>query len=97
MVLLLNSRIYIAAPTMTYAREQIIDFTLPFFKTGLGVAITVDDSQEKRTEAFINTLFNPETLQFLFGLLSILWACSCLVWSLEMVGNEEVRLKSKKF
>jgi ABC-type amino acid transport substrate-binding protein len=92
-----NSRIYIAAPTMTYAREQIIDFTLPFFKTGLGVAITVDDSQEKRTEAFINTLFNPETLQFLFGLLSILWACSCLVWSLEMVGNEEVRLKSKKF
>ena len=82
---------------MTFAREQIVDFTLPFFKTGLGVAVTVDDSQEKRTEAFFATLFDPATIDFLVGLIAVLWAVSCLVWCLEMVGNEEMRLKSKKF
>ena len=92
-----QSDIYIAAPTMTFAREQIVDFTLPFFKTGLGVAVTVDNSQEKRTEAFFATLFDPATREFIFGLLAVLWAVSCLVWCLEMVGNEEMRLKSKKF
>lgn len=92
-----QSDIYIAAPTMTFAREKIVDFTLPFFKTGLGVAVTLDDSQDKKTEAFFATLFDPATREFLFGLISVLWAVSCLVWCLEMVGNEEMRLKSKKF
>ena len=47
------STVYLAAPTMTSKREQIVDFTFPFFKTGLGVV-------SKRLDLFapFNTLLS---------------------------------------
>jgi polar amino acid transport system substrate-binding protein len=92
-----NGDVYVSAPTMTYSRETIVDFTFPFFKTGLGVAVTVDNDPSKQTAAFFNTLFSPGTLSFLFSLISVLWAVASLVWCLEMVGSEEIRLRSIKF
>ena len=92
-----NGDIYVSAPTMTYTREEKVDFTFPFFKTGLGVIVTIDNDPSKKTEAFFNTLFSPDTRSFLFSLISVLWAVASLVWCLEMVGSEEIKLRSVKF
>lgn len=91
-----HSDIYIAAPTMTFAREKVVDFTIPYFFTGLGVMTTESDSSAQ-TRAVLVTLFSPSTLWILFSAGSALWAVACIVWTLEMVGNQELKLKSKKF
>ena len=35
----------IAAVTVTAAREQVVDFTQPFYSTGLGVAVSMSESR----------------------------------------------------
>ncbi|TVP72698.1 MAG: ABC transporter substrate-binding protein [Gemmatimonadales bacterium] len=75
-----------AALTITSEREEQVDFTHPFFVSGLGIAVPHETAG---LSAALRALFDPEFLWvvgLLFGLL-LFWGV--LVWVFERVENRE--------
>lgn len=83
-----NGELYAGASalTITAEREESVDFTHPFYVSGLGIATSY--TPQGIWQAFM-AIFDPEFL-FVVGLLMLLllfWGA--LVWYFERKGNEE--------
>lgn len=75
-----------AALTITSEREEAVDFTHPFYITGLGIATGY--TPRGVWQAFL-AVFSPEFLFILALLLGVLLFWGVLVWVFERRGNEE--------
>ena len=56
-----------------------------------------DAGSEAKLAAFVKTFFSPTFLYGCAALLFVLFSVGCIVWSLEMIGNEEVRFRKVKY
>lgn len=77
----------IAALSITPAREASVDFTFPYYSTGLGIAV-----DPAATGGWLRVLRNIFTWQFavvLAGLSAVLLAAGVAVWLFERRGNAE--------
>lgn len=77
----------IAAMTITGARESLIDFSHPFFRTGLGVAVSAHHSNGFST--LFAALMSKDILSSLGLLLGLLFVVGGLAWLAEHRKNPE--------
>jgi polar amino acid transport system substrate-binding protein len=75
----------IAALTVTAAREQAVDFTQPFYATGLGVAVSMT---EGRWRSVSRALFSYGFFQAVLALLGIAMCVGFVIWLLERRRTE---------
>ena len=75
----------IAAITITAERERIVDFTLPYYTAGLGVAVSTG---EPRWRAIFRTLFSFGFLQAVSILLGLAMCIGFVIWLLERRQTE---------
>jgi ABC-type amino acid transport substrate-binding protein len=78
----------IAAVTATAARERIVDFTQPFYSTGLGVAVPTDEN------AWMSVLRTILSFGFFQAVLALLFLAVCvgfLIWLLERNKTEHFK------
>jgi ABC-type amino acid transport substrate-binding protein len=78
----------VAALTVTADRERIVDFTQPFYSTGLGIAVPVSES---RWESVSRALFSFRFFQAVLALVGIAIAAGFVVWVLERGKTEHFR------
>ena len=76
----------IAAITVNAERETQVDFTHPFYTTGLAIAVPKDES---RMMSAISNLFSWKFLAALGGLCFLLLAVGFVMWLVERHGNKE--------
>jgi len=77
----------VAALTMTAPREQILDFTEPFYSTGLGIAVPA--SGEASWLPIVRTLTSFGFAQAVFALLGLALSIGVLLWMFERRHNED--------
>jgi len=77
----------IAALTVTYEREKVMDFTHPFFHTGLGIAVSRQPSRPW-LDVF-RSFYSLVILKFVVGLFLILLLVGYFVWLFERKKNPE--------
>jgi ABC-type amino acid transport substrate-binding protein len=77
----------VAALTVTSEREQIVDFTHPFYTTGL--AIAVSSKHTPYWQGVIATVFSKEFLQLISALALIQLLVGTIVWLFERRSNAE--------
>ena len=73
------------AITITAQRERAVDFTLPYYTAGLGVAVSTG---EPRWRAIFRTLFSLGFLQAVSILLGLAMCVGFLIWLLERRKTE---------
>lgn len=76
-----------AAITATAEREKIVDFTQPFYATGLGIA--VPSSREPSWRPIFHSLTSFGFLQAILALLIISLVVGILLWFFERRDNED--------
>jgi len=76
----------VAALTITNGREQKIDFTHPYYTSGLGIAVAADESSVGLF-AVLRAIFSWEFFQILGGLILVLLAIGLLMWFVERRAN----------
>jgi polar amino acid transport system substrate-binding protein len=76
----------VAALTVTADRRKVMDFTQPFFETGLGVAVPRSDISAWLP--VIRTFLSIRFLQAVLTLLSIALLVGSLIWIFERRDNE---------
>jgi polar amino acid transport system substrate-binding protein len=74
-----------AAITVTAARERMVDFTQPFYSTGLGVAVSMTES---RWRSVLRALFSFGFFQAVLALLAIAMCVGFVIWLLERRRTE---------
>ena len=74
-----------AAVTVTAARERMVDFTQPFYSTGLGVAVSMTES---RWRSVLRALFSFGFFQAVLALLGIAMGVGFVIWLLERRRTE---------
>ncbi len=75
-----------SALTITSSREETVDFSHPFYVTGLGIAVSYQPS------GFLHAVFEVFSLDFLlivFLLLGLLFFWGFLVWVFERKNNKD--------
>ena len=77
----------VAALSITPAREERVDFTFPFYSTGLGIA--VDPSADGGWLRVVRNFFTWQFLAVLAGLSAVLLAAGAAVWFFERRGNPD--------
>jgi len=75
----------IAAVTATGARERVVDFTQPFYSTGLGVAVPAD---ENAWTSVFRTMLSFGFFQAVLALVLLAVCVGCLIWLLERNKTE---------
>jgi polar amino acid transport system substrate-binding protein len=75
----------IAALTVTAARERAVDFTQPYYSTGLGVAVSMSES---RWRSVSRALFSFGFFQAVLALLGIAMGVGFVIWLLERRRTE---------
>src|SRR5271169_1421144 len=75
----------IAALTVTAARDRIVDFTQPFYSTGLGIAVSVDES---RWMSISRALLSFGFFQAVLALVGIAILVGFVIWLLERGKTE---------
>jgi ABC-type amino acid transport substrate-binding protein len=75
----------IAALTVTAARERVVDFTHPFYTTGLGVAVSLSES---RWMSIFRALSSFGFFQAVLALLGIALCVGFVIWLLERRRTE---------
>ena len=76
----------VAALTVTDEREKMLDFTHPFYSTGLGIAVS--QSPGGWGDVF-RDIFSHGFIKVLLSLSLLLLICGLLVWLFERRGNPE--------
>ncbi|HEX4410307.1 MAG TPA: transporter substrate-binding domain-containing protein [Xanthobacteraceae bacterium] len=84
----------VAALTVTADRARVIDFTEPFYVTGLGIAVPVADDTSWRP--IIRTLTSFGFAQAILALVGLALAVGLLVWFFERRNNEHFSGGMKK-
>lgn len=77
----------VAALSVTVEREKRVDFSHPFFNTGLGIAI--NQKAGAGWGDVISGIFSRGFIQILLSLSVLLLICGLLVWVFERRGNPE--------
>lgn len=77
----------VAALTITAPREQVVDFTFPFYATGLGIA--VDASAGGGWVSVARNFFTWQFATALGTLAAVLLAAGAAVWLFERRGNAD--------
>lgn len=77
----------IAAISITPRREEQVDFTFPFYSTGLGIAVSSDAGGGWLRVA--RNFFTAEFLAVLAGLSAVLLLAGAAAWFFERRGNAE--------
>ncbi|WP_121067054.1 transporter substrate-binding domain-containing protein [Chachezhania antarctica] len=75
----------IAAMTITLQREKIVDFSHPYYRTGLGVAVA--ESHRGGFRTLFVAMTNPTLLSTLGALGGLLFVVGALAWRLERRRN----------
>jgi polar amino acid transport system substrate-binding protein len=75
----------IAALTATAARERVVDFTQPFYSTGLGVAVP---ASENEWTSVLRTILSFGFFQAVLALLGIAICVGFVIWLLERNKTE---------
>jgi ABC-type amino acid transport substrate-binding protein len=75
----------IAAITTTAARERVVDFTQPYYSTGLGIAVSTSESQ---WIAILHIFLSFGFFQAVVALLSIAICIGIVIWLLERRKTE---------
>ncbi len=75
----------IAAMTITADRERVVDFSHPFYRTGLGVAVSA--TRHVDIKALIDVLTSRTLLGTIGLLLGLLLAIGSLIWWIERKHN----------
>ncbi|HVY57841.1 MAG TPA: transporter substrate-binding domain-containing protein [Xanthobacteraceae bacterium] len=70
----------IAAVTVTAERDRMVDFTQPFYSTGLGIAVSMNES---RWTSITRVLTSFGFIQAVLALVGIAMAVGVVVWLLE--------------
>jgi polar amino acid transport system substrate-binding protein len=78
--------IVVAAMTPTAARERAVDFTQPFYASGLGIAVPAEGLAGWLPVARAMTSFG--FLQAVMGLVGLALVAGLLIWLFERRGNE---------
>ena len=78
----------VAAITVTAARKRVIDFTQPFYATGLGVAVPSEGVTAWLP--VLRTFLSFSFLQAVLALLGIALAVGVLIWLFERRHNKAV-------
>ncbi len=73
--------------TITSEREELIDFSQPYFVTGLSVAVKI--KEDFNLFSFIKSLFSTQFLEVVLILCVILFVAGFLVWFFERKKNTE--------
>lgn len=76
----------VAALTITGARAEIIDFSQPFYRTGLGIAVSLTGSA--RWMVIVNTILSLGFLQAVGALVGLALLVGILIWLFERRRNE---------
>lgn len=76
-----------AALTMTSTREELIDFSIPILRSGLGVVTRAGERLGWQSVA--RRILSREFLQVLAALFGVLLIAGCLVWLFERRANPE--------
>lgn len=77
----------VGALSVTPERETVFDFTHPFYRTGLGIAVPIDDSGG--WWALLRGLVSPRFLGVVAALLGLLAIVGALAWLLERRRNAQ--------
>ena len=75
----------VAAISITAEREALVDFSTPFYESGL--AVLVKAKGQSATSVIAQALFTTTVLKFLLALLGILILVSHLIWYFERHAN----------
>jgi polar amino acid transport system substrate-binding protein len=78
--------VVVAAMTPTAARERTVDFTQPFYASGLGIAVPVAGMSGWRPVVHAMTSF--DFLQAVMALVGLALVAGFLIWLFERRGNE---------
>ncbi|MBV8937714.1 MAG: transporter substrate-binding domain-containing protein, partial [Alphaproteobacteria bacterium] len=78
----------VAALTVTADRDRIVDFTQPFYSTGLGIAVPVSES---RWISISRALLSFGFFQAVLALVGIAIAVGFIIWLLERGKTEHFR------
>jgi ABC-type amino acid transport substrate-binding protein len=81
-----NYDVAVAAITVTPAREQEVDFSVPYFHAGTGVAVQPD--RMATWMPVIRSLGSTSFLQAALGLLGLTLFVGILIWAFERSANE---------
>ena len=76
----------VAAITVTGPREKVVDFTQPFFTTGLGIAVPA--AGESRWWPIVRSLLSFGFLQAVLALVAIAMGVGVVIWLFERRHNE---------
>ena len=79
--------IAVAALTVTAARARLIDFTQPFYVTGLGIAVPAGG--EPSWQPILHTLTSFGFAQAIMALVGLALVVGFLVWLFERRHNED--------
>ena len=77
----------VAAITVTSEREEIVDFTHPFYTTGLAIAVLRRD--EVAWRSVLDTVLSRSFLQLIASLALLQLVVGTVVWTLERRANPE--------
>ncbi|WP_158969204.1 transporter substrate-binding domain-containing protein [Chachezhania sediminis] len=77
----------IAAMTITPTREEVVDFSHPYYRTGLGVAVA--DTQRGGFATLLVALTSPTFLGTLGVLVTLLFIVGYVAWRVERRANPE--------
>src|SRR5262245_49300350 len=83
----------VSAITVTAARQKVVEFTQPFYATGLGIAVSTRD--ENRWLAILRTFLSFGFLQAILVLVAIAMIVGLLVWLFERRHNENFGGRAK--
>ena len=81
-----NIDVAVAAITVTPARQQLVDFTTPYFHTGIGVAVQIE--RITSWEPVIRSILSFSFLQAAMALLGLAFLAGALIWLFERRTND---------
>jgi len=77
----------IAAISITAEREAVVDFSTPFYESGLGILVKAHG--RSATSVMADAIFSATVLKFCFILLAILLVIAHLIWFFERKANPD--------
>ncbi|MGH0038345.1 MAG: transporter substrate-binding domain-containing protein [Myxococcota bacterium] len=78
-----------AALTATSERERVIDFSHPFYTSGLGIAVPARSARTAPLAALLGSLLSADFLKAVLALAAVLLGAGALVWMFERRRNPE--------
>lgn len=84
----------VAALTVTADREKVLDFTQPYFHTGLGIAVA--HKNRNPWLAVLRSFFSFQILRIICGMVLLMLMTGLLMWWFERKGNPDHFRRDRK-